>query len=99
VIGLLALAAALGALAWPGAAQSPTPPQADKWDQVDKRLTQIEKSLQQIQAQLKDMQPAKGAWQKLTEPGAKGTYIVMFNTDSGKVKYIDPANPQYVYEK
>ena len=51
-----------------------------------------------MQLQMKELQPQKG-WQKISEAGKGQQYIVMFNQETGKVKYVDPTSPHNTIEK
>jgi hypothetical protein len=98
-LGLLASTLLLAYAARPSAAQpAPTPGTADRLERIERQLVQIEKTLELMQLQLKEMQPQKG-WQKISEAGNGKQYIVMFNNETGKVKYVDPTAPSNTVEK
>jgi hypothetical protein len=98
-LGVLVVLAILAYTAMPIAAQpAATPGTGDRLERIERHLAQIEKTLELMQLQMKELQPQKG-WQKISEAGKGQQYIVMFNQETGKVKYVDPTSPHNTIEK
>jgi hypothetical protein len=84
-------------LAWPKTARTEDPPA--KPDSIEQRLDKIEKALSQIDAKLDELKGRRKGWEKLKEAKGDEDYLIIMDTETGKVKYINKSDPSRVFEK
>lgn len=87
------VAAAVG---WWASASAPAQPAKQPEADLNARLAKMEKQLTQIQEQLTRLEAARPGWQKLKESERT---IILFDSTTGKVKFVYTDGTERVTEK
>ena len=95
---IVALGLVFAGFSWPIAAQTADGKANEALAQIEKRLERIEKMLTQRQHEMKAVHQPKGVWQRIDSVSDKDPYIIILNSETGRVKFIDVKNAN-VYEK